>query len=110
MAASAGCLNGDYWDLGRILGILCWLFGVLVFVLGWWVCRRVPASAGIPRAFRCAPCAPPSFRFAPRKGLVARALTLGISGIPCVLSLLPFGKGKDGVMRARLVAKGAEVG
>ena len=41
MAASACCLNGDYWDLGRILGILCWLFGVLVFVLGWCVVKGV---------------------------------------------------------------------
>ena len=87
--------------------MVVWGFGFRVGVVG---NRRVPASAGI----RCAPCAPPSFRFAPRKGLVARALTLGT---PLYLSFekgrdgyLPFGKGKDGVMRARLVAKGAEVG
>ena len=91
--------------------MVVWGFGFRFGVVG---NRRVPASAGIPRAFRCAPCAPPSFRFAPRKGLIARALTLGT---PLYLSFekgrdgyLPFGKGKDGVMRARLVAKGAEVG
>ena len=66
--------------------LVVWGFGFRVGVVG---IRRVPASAGIPRAFRCAPCAPPSFRFAPRKGLVARALTLGT---PLYLSHLERGR------------------
>ena len=48
---------------------------VVVFGLG---CSglRVPATAGIPRAFRCAPCAPLSLRFAARKGLLRLVASL----------------------------------